>query len=153
MLRLVPDTIVLIAAGLALTACAPTPVPGTAGPAHRPASFVRSGDHMVVNGQTVVLADAETPQAAGMAKCRAEARAAERSAERVRVLLADARDIAVQRVAQGDSALVHLDGLDLGLTLISEGLAVRRGAAPMDWCAAIPSWRAAEIHPALVAGV
>jgi hypothetical protein len=140
MFRLIAPAALSIAFLLGLAACVPGSAPDAgAAPAH-PVALVQSGDHMVIDGQTVVLADAETPQVGDMATCRAEAVAADQTATRVRALLADAQRIDVARVAKGHRSLVHLDGLDLGLTLISEGLAVRRGPVPMNWCVTTRPW-------------
>jgi hypothetical protein len=125
---------------VSLSACAPSPAPDTRALAAQPSAQVQSGDHMVIGGQTIVLADAETPQAGDFAGCRAEAVAADQTATRVRALLANAHQIDVHRVAKGQQALVHLDGLDLGLTLISDRLAVPRGPLPMNWCASTRLW-------------
>ena len=133
-------------AAVGLAACTPSPAPDAGSPASRLAAQVQSGDHMVIGGETVVLADAETPQAGESAGCRAEAVAADQAANRVRALLADAHQVDVHRVAKGHRGLVHLDGLDLGLTLISEGLAVRRGPVPMNWCANTRPWGKVTAH-------
>lgn len=140
MFRLIASAPLPLALVLGLAACAPTPAPDTGALAARPAALVQSGDHMVIGGQTVVLADAETPQSGDLASCRAEAVAADQTAAKVRALLADAHRIDVDRVAKGHRALVHLDGLDLGLTLISERLAVPRGPVPMNWCVSTRQW-------------
>ncbi|HEX2816656.1 MAG TPA: hypothetical protein VHN39_09680 [Phenylobacterium sp.] len=150
MTRLIPLAALTLSVVLGLAACAPAPAPDAGVPASRPAALVQSGDHMVIGGQTVVLADAETPQAGDLANCRAEALAAEHTAAKVRALLADARQVNVDRVAKGHRALVHVDGLDLGLTLISEHLAVRRGLAPMNWCASTRQWGDTTPHRAAV---
>jgi hypothetical protein len=143
----------VIALMLGLSACVPSPAPNAVAPLAKPAVAVESGDHMVIGGQTVVLADAETPQAGDMAGCRAEAVAAEQTAIKVRALLADARQIDIHNVAKGHRALVHVDGLDLGLTLISEHLALRRGPVPTDWCSSTRPWGKVVVHPMPVAPV
>jgi hypothetical protein len=95
---------------------------------------VDAGDRLKIDGRQVLLADAQTPQPAPQAACRAESMIAERAAETVRSHLVSARHLEVYSAGPGSLALVNLDGLDLGQTLISEGLAVSRAQAPMDWC-------------------
>ena len=148
MTRLVSVAAFLLSVLVTLSACAPSPAPDAAVLAARPPAQVQSGDHMVIDGQAIVLADAETPQVGDVAGCRAEAVAAERTAARVRALLSGARQIDVQPAAEGRRTLVHVDGLDLGLTLIAEGLAVPRGPAPMNWCASTRPWNEAAAHRA-----
>ena len=95
---------------------------------------VDAGDRLKIDGRQVVLADAQTPQPAPQAGCRAESMIAQRAAETVRSHLASARHLEVYSAGPAPQALVNLDGLDLGQTLINEGLAVSRAQAPMDWC-------------------
>jgi hypothetical protein len=152
MFRLIaPAAAIVLMLGLA--ACVPSPAPDAGVPPAKAAAVVESGDHMVIGGQTIVLADAETPQAGDMAGCRAEAVAAEETAIKVRALLAAARQIDVHNVAKGHRALVHVDGLDLGLTLISEHLAVRRGLVPINWCSSTRQWGNVVAHPVPVAAI
>lgn len=95
---------------------------------------VDAGDRLKIDGRQVVLADAQTPQPGPQAACRAESMIAQRAAETVRSHVASARHLEVYPAGPGPQALVNLDGLDLGQTLIDEGFAVPRAQAPMDWC-------------------
>jgi hypothetical protein len=96
---------------------------------------VLAGDRLVIDGQPLTLADAETPQLAGQAGCRAEALAGVQTADTVRSMLASAQHVEVRRTNRGgDLRLVNLDGLDLGQALIAQNLAVARQPAAMDWC-------------------
>jgi endonuclease YncB( thermonuclease family) len=121
---------------LGLAACAGRPsiyVDNQAAETHE--VKVLAGDRVVIDGQAVTLADAEAPHPAPRAACQAEAVAARQAAEAVRSALANARHVEVLPANRaGDLRLVNLDGLDLGQTLIGQGLAVDRGDAPMDWC-------------------
>ncbi|HLZ74767.1 hypothetical protein [Phenylobacterium sp.] len=153
MFRPIVPAALSLALALALAACAASPAPSAGASSAQPIAEVQSGDHLVIGGQTIVLADAETPQAGDYAMCRAEAVAAQQTAARVRALLADARQVEVHRVAKGHRALVHVDGLDLGLTLISEGLAVRRGPAATNWCVSTRPWSQLSARRPLVSPV
>lgn len=96
---------------------------------------VEAGDHFEIDRRAVTLVDAETPQPAPGARCRAEAMIAAHAAEVVRSTLTSARHVEVQPdPGRGRFGLVNVDGLDLGQTLIRQGLAVARGSATMDWC-------------------
>jgi hypothetical protein len=96
---------------------------------------VLAADRLVIDGQSLTLADAQAPRPAPDAACRAEAVAARQAVEAARSALAAARHVDVRRTeAAGDLRLVNVDGFDLGQTLISQGLAVDRTDAPVDWC-------------------
>jgi endonuclease YncB( thermonuclease family) len=125
-----------LAAALGLGACAPNAsIYADNQPAESHDVKVLAGDRMVIDGQSVTLADAEAPRPAPDAACRAEAIAARQAADAVRSALASAHHVEVQRAGgQGDQRLVNVDGLDLGQSLITQGLAVDRRAVPMDWC-------------------
>jgi hypothetical protein len=118
-------------------ACAPHSLhyADAASPPAAHALHVLAGDHLVIDGRSIVLADAETPQPGSRAHCRAEAVAADQLKHTVRGLLAEARFVETAPKARGRMGLVHLDGLDLGLMLISRGLAAPRRTSPMNWCA------------------
>jgi hypothetical protein len=125
-------------AGLALltAACEPRPtLYADNQPAETHDVKVLAGDRLVIDGQTLTLADAETPQPAGRAGCRAEALAGVEAADTVRSMLASARHLEVRKTdGGGDLRLVNLDGLDLGQALISQNVAVARQPSAMDWC-------------------
>jgi endonuclease YncB( thermonuclease family) len=96
---------------------------------------VLAGDRLVIDGQPLTLADAETPHPAGQSGCRAEALAGAQAADTVRSLVASARHLEVRATDRGgELRLVNLDGLDLGQALIAQNLAVSRQSAAMDWC-------------------
>jgi hypothetical protein len=125
-----------LAAVLGLAACAPNAsIYADNQPAESHEVKVLAGDHIVIDGQAVTLADAEAPRPAPEAACRAEAIAARQVSDAVRSALASAHHVEVQRAGErGDLRLVNLDGLDLGQMLITQGLAVDRRPVPMDWC-------------------
>jgi len=128
----------LLAMAGAIFANACSPQPSLYGEAVASAELhdvtVDAGDHLTIDGHQVVLADAQTPQPAPQAACRAESMIAQRAVETVKSHLAGARHLEVYPAGSGALALVNLDGLDLGQTLIGDGLAVSRAQAPMDWC-------------------
>ena len=125
-------------AGLLAGACAPRP--SLYGDVDRRMELhdvrVEAGDHLTIDGRKVLLADAETPQPGARSACRAETIAAQDVAELVRSQLRAAQHIEVHSAGAGELALVNLDGLDLGQTLIGEGVAIARGASGADWCGA-----------------
>jgi hypothetical protein len=128
----------LAAAALALLAagCAPRSIYAENARPEVHELKVLSGDRMVIDGRTLTLANAETPRLGPQARCRAEDMAARQAAEASRTALAGARHLQVLPSAEGeDLRLVNLDGLDLGQSLIAQGLAVTRSPDAMDWCA------------------
>lgn len=126
----------LLGAALAVSACAPNAsIYADNQPAESHEVKVLAGDRLVIDGQSLTLADAQAPRPAPDAACPAEAVAARQALDAARSALAGARHVDVQRTdAPGDLRLVNLDGLDLGQTLVSQGLAVDRSEGPMDWC-------------------
>ena len=128
--------IALAAASLGVSACVPkASFEADSPPTETHAVQVLAGDRMVIDGQSLTLADAQAPRPAPQAACRAEAAAAGQALAAARAALAAARHVDVRRAdAPGDLRLVNLDGLDLGQTLIAQGLAVDRRDGPMDWC-------------------
>ncbi len=123
----------LVAAIVAETVgCAPRPSPDALLP--KTQVVVLAGDHLVVDGKDIVLADVETPQPEPRARCRAEIIAAEESKAAAEALVGNARYVETEFKTPKPLGLVHLDGLDLGLTLSSQGLAVPRKSVAMDWC-------------------
>jgi endonuclease YncB( thermonuclease family) len=124
-----------LSAVLGLAACAPNAsIYADNQPAESHEVRVLAGDQLVIDGQSVTLADAEAPRPAPDAACRAEAIAARQAADAVRSALASAHHVEVQSGPPGSLRLVNLDGLDLGQMLITQGLAVDRRTVPMDWC-------------------
>lgn len=101
---------------------------------------VLNGDVVVVDGQSLRLANAFAPQPVPYARCWAEAVAAREATRELRAMVADAHEIAVRPTPQRDEfnrtiAQVSLDRLDLGDTLVAAGLAARRSDTPFRWCA------------------
>jgi endonuclease YncB( thermonuclease family) len=116
-------------------ACQPRPsIYGDAASAELHEIKVEAGDRFEIDHQRVRLADAETPQPAAGAGCRAEAMIGAHVIEVVRSTLTGARHLEVHPARGGHFGLVNVDGLDLGQMLIREGLAVARGPTAMDWC-------------------
>ena len=136
-----------ILSALLAAACAPRPSLYADSPAAEVHQIkVMAADRMVIDGQPLTLADAEAPRPGGEAACRAEAIAAAQASQTARSLLLGARHLEVQRGGSGELRLVNVDGLDLGQTLIAQGLAVARGSAPMDWCHPLqPGQRYADV--------
>jgi hypothetical protein len=96
---------------------------------------VFAGDRLEIDHQAITLANAETPQPAPRAGCRAETVAAAHVSEVVRALLTGARHIEIRAPSTGgDLKRVSVDGADLGQTLIDQDLAVARLQKPMAWC-------------------
>lgn len=121
---------------IALTACRDEAADRAAPPPQgRSDILMTAGDHLTLDGRTVVLADAETPQVPPMAHCAAEAMAGAQTVRLVRILLATANRIDVGPADGHGTALVKIDGLDLGRMLILQRLAVPRAPQPMKWCA------------------
>ncbi|MBS0334303.1 MAG: nuclease [Proteobacteria bacterium] len=137
--------IVLSSLGL-LAACAPrAPLfadnAAAAGPA-APRIAVLQSDVLVVDGQAVRLADAVTPQPSPDARCTAEALAARQAALRLKALATGVHAVSISPTGEKDAynrpfAHVLLDGEDPAHDLIEEGLAVRPGATPFNWCGPI----------------
>lgn len=126
----------LLASGLAvaLAACTPHPsIYADNAPVEAHDIRVFSADHLMIDGQDLTLADAEAPKPRGA--CEAEAAAGAEAAQAARAMLAAARHIDI-RATDDDSGrrLVNVDGLDLGQSLIGQGLAVTRRPVAMDWC-------------------
>jgi endonuclease YncB( thermonuclease family) len=113
---------------------------------------VLQSDVLVINGATVHLADAVTPQPSPDARCAAEALAARQAALRLKSLASGVKTVSVTPTGLRDEsdrpyAHVLLDGEDPAHDLIADGLAVAPGAKPFDWCGPISAGfpRAAHI--------
>ncbi|HLZ73756.1 hypothetical protein [Phenylobacterium sp.] len=135
----------LLAALVLLSACAPRGLQfieaTQAGPAAPHISVLQS-DVLVIDGQTVHLADAVTPQSSPDARCAAEALASRQAAHRLKELVHGVRTVTVTPTGTRDdqnrpNARVLLDGEDPAHELIEDGLAVAPGAKRFDWCAPI----------------
>jgi len=152
-----PLTLASLVALAALAACQPKPdIAATA--SQLPESFnqvvVLDADHLVLDGKKVQLANAVAPSAIPGARCWSEAMAAKQGRRAVREMFFAARHIDVRDTGQRDAdgrsvALVQLDGVDLGETLLQLGLAAKPAAKRLDWCAPLSS-RMAE-GPSLAA--
>ena len=107
---------------------------------------VIDGDTVEVAGETIRLADIDTPERTPRARCDAEARLAELATARLRVLLAE-RPWRIERQHKRDGTLrldryertlailaFSADGQSIGLALVSEGLAVAWEGRRHDWC-------------------
>ena len=136
-------TFLLLAALVLLSACAPrSPLFSDARPAGPPPPqiSVLQGDVLIINGQTVRLVDAITPQPAPDARCAAEALGARQAQNRLKELVHGVRTATVTPTGARDDqnrpyAHVLLDGEDLAHDLIEDGLAVAAGDKRFDWCA------------------
>jgi endonuclease YncB( thermonuclease family) len=138
-------TFLLLAVLVLLSACAPRGLQfieaAQPGPAPPQLSVLQS-DVLIVNGQTVHLADAVTPQASPDARCAAEALASRQAARRLKELIHGVRTATVTPTGTRDdqnrpNAHVLLDGEDPAHELIEDGLAVAPGVKRFDWCAPI----------------
>lgn len=115
---------------------------------------VVDSDTLVSNGISYRLARTDGPDLAPRARCDAENEAGVAARNRLHALVGGAKEIAVrpdlgngaQVVVDGDGwprdaqnrrlAFVSLDGFDLGLSLVREGVAVSRRPWDHDWCRA-----------------
>jgi micrococcal nuclease len=145
------------AASLCSAAADPLPAPrppiavGEATPkstARAPADAVRviDGDTIELAGETIRLADVDTPERGARARCDAEARLAELATARLRALLAE-RPWRIEREKKRDgtprldryrrtmAVLAFVtDGESIGMALVAEGYAVRWAGRRHDWC-------------------
>jgi len=133
-----------VAALLALAAgCRPAAEPkheGTA-PAAPLSQRVKAlnGDVLVVDGASLRLANAFAPQPIPYARCWAEALAAKQATRTLSALIAESHDLDVRTTGERDEfdrplALISVDQLDLGETLVAAGLAARRTPKAFRWC-------------------
>lgn len=92
-------------------------------------------------GERIRLVNADTPESGDRTNCQAERRLSARATTRVRDLLDQARRVDVREVGRNDTygrtlAHVTVDGLDLGETLVAEGLAHPWRGRREPWCGA-----------------
>jgi endonuclease YncB( thermonuclease family) len=104
-----------------------------------PQVTVLEADALVVDGRTVRLTNANAPQLAPQAECWGEGVAARQARDTVQGLVAEAREVAVTPTGGTDEhgrtfSRVALNGVDLGETLLKDGLAAKPGEARFDWC-------------------
>lgn len=135
----------LAAALLGAAACAPKP--HAAEPQNRaiePLHHIQvvEADAMAIDGRHVRLANASAPERLPRSRCWAEALAAREARAKVVQMATDARDIDITPTGGTDEygrafARVSFDGLDVGQNLLDNGLAVRPGSKPFDWCAPV----------------
>jgi hypothetical protein len=104
-----------------------------------PQVLVLEPDALVIDGRHVRLSNAAAPHFAPHASCWAEALAAREVRQNVQGLVAGAREVTVTPTGGADEynrilARVTVDGVDLGQSLLDDGLAAAPGATPFDWC-------------------
>lgn len=106
-----------------------------------PAAAIRitDGDTFRIGEERIRIANIDTPEMPGRAKCEAEAEAALAAKARLRELLSDGeirvlRD-GVDRYGR-TLATVSVDGADVGEQLIREGAAQRWAGRRAQWCGA-----------------
>lgn len=135
----------------ATTAKRPPVISGEAAPkstARALAATVRviDGDTIEVGGETIRLADIDTPERGARAECDAEARLAELATTRLRILLAE-QAWRIERETKRDGtpkldryerslAVLVLEpgGGSIGMVLVAEGYAVAWEGRRHDWC-------------------
>ena len=131
----------IIAAAIALAGCSRSSKLFADTPAEPPVSaVVLQADTLVVDGRPVRLSNAAAPELAPRARCWAEALAARQARDTVQGIVAGATDVDATPtggVDENNRALsrVTVDGVDLGQTLLGDGLAVAPSAERFDWCA------------------
>jgi endonuclease YncB( thermonuclease family) len=104
-----------------------------------PQVTVLEADALVVDGRPVRLSNANAPQLAPQANCWGEGVSARQARDTVQGLVAEAREVAVTPTGGMDDhgrafSRVAVNGVDLGETLLKDGLAARPGEAQFDWC-------------------
>ncbi|MDB5434114.1 MAG: hypothetical protein JWR47_371 [Phenylobacterium sp.] len=107
--------------------------------ARAPQVLVLEPDALVIDGRHVRLSNAAAPHLAPHANCWGEALAARQVRQNVQGLVAEAREVTVTPTGGRDEdnrilARVSVDGVDLGQTLLDDGLAVAPGEPRFDWC-------------------
>jgi endonuclease YncB( thermonuclease family) len=118
---------------LALAACEPASK-----------TAVVDGEHVIVKGHKITLHQLDAPDSKHP-KCDAEKAVADLTEERLGGLLMAARTVEFRKTGMAClqfmdcDGFVTADGVDVGDTLIGEGLAAKKpveggGEAPHDWC-------------------
>jgi endonuclease YncB( thermonuclease family) len=116
--------------------------------------WVLGGDGLVVDGQHIRLSNAHAPESVPQARCWAEGLASKFAIQKVKAMVREARTIEVTPTGGRDEynrvyARVSLDGLDLGTSLVEQGLAATPPKGRFEWCNPIslggegaPDWHA-----------
>lgn len=131
----------IIAAAIALAGCSRSSKLFADTPAEPPFSVVvLQADALVVDGRPVRLSNAAAPELAPRARCWAEALAAREARDKVQGIVAGATDVSATPTGGTDEynralSRVTVDGVDLGQTLLGDGLAVAPSKERFDWCA------------------
>jgi endonuclease YncB( thermonuclease family) len=119
---------------LVLAACEPTTK-----------TAVVDGEHVIVKGHKITLHQLDTPDSKNP-KCDGEKSVADLAEERLGGLLLAAKEVEFRKTGMAClqfmecDGFVLADGVDVGETLIGEGLAAKKpvegsGETPHDWCA------------------
>lgn len=101
---------------------------------------VLESDRLVVDGHELTLYGVDAPSSRKPA-CATEQEAGLRAKARLAMLTAPPAEVTFQKIGMACpifltcEAFVRVGGVNLGDTLISEGLALKREAQPHDWCA------------------
>jgi endonuclease YncB( thermonuclease family) len=119
---------------------------------------VIDSEHLVVKGHKIALHGVDAPSSSEPA-CDLEKRAADLTEERIGGLILAAKDVSFRKSGMAClqfmmcDGFVMADGVDIGETLIAEGLAVRKvptGEPVRDWCVASPLPPPTAIDPSPV---
>lgn len=111
------------------------------------ATEVVDTEHVRVDGHLIALHQLDAPS--DTAACASERELGARARSRLQTLISSAQEITFRKTGMAClqtmtcDGFVQADGVDVGDTLISEGLAVRAavleaGEEPYDWCAGSP---------------
>jgi endonuclease YncB( thermonuclease family) len=111
------------------------------------ATEVVDTEHVRVDGHLIALHQLDAPSEA--AACDSERELGAQARSRLQTLLSGANNVTFRKTGMAClqimtcDGFVQADGVDVGDTLITEGLAVRApvpeaGEAPHDWCAGAP---------------
>jgi endonuclease YncB( thermonuclease family) len=105
---------------------------------------VVDGEHVIVKGHKITLHQLDAPDSKN-SKCDAEKAVADLAEERLAGLLLAAKEVEFRKTGMAClqfmdcDGFVKADGIDVGETLIGEGLAAKKSAdgsgdPPHDWC-------------------
>jgi len=112
---------------------------GAAAVTAKPHVLVLNADSLVIEGRHVQLSGAFAPEQVPYARCWAEAVASKEAARIVQSMMERAQNIQVTPTGGMDRynreyADVSVDGADLALSLIRDGLAAKDGRKRFEWC-------------------